>query len=435
MRLLLLVVVLIPLMIQPGFAQITPGFMGMPYANGVFYGGAGLGFIDGESHIIFALRPELVFSKFGIGLDINLRYNTETGELRREDWNSSYDVLRAIRYARYGHKRDPFYTRVGTLDAARLGHGLIMNFYNNELVYDDRKVGLEFDVDAGLWGFESMTSNLGRLEIIGARGYYRPFYQSSPLPALGSLAIGATVVSDTDPDQFRATDDDVTIYGLDVEIPIIEYPMFRTALYGDVAKISGFGSGKAVGVEVNVRTTAGLLEVTARVERRFLGREFLPSFFGPFYEIERFRLDSTGTAIRKTDLLPAIQSETRGIFGALFGSVAGIIQLMGTFERLDDRPNSGQLHLGAYVPETMPNISARALYNKSGIGSVGDVFSLDERSQARAGLGYRINPFVVLFLDYVWTFRVDPATGRVLTQERFEPQLAIVIPLNFGGRR
>jgi hypothetical protein len=425
MRKTIFLVAAVSLSSSTAVAQFGAGYTGMPYANGYFYSGLGLGIIDGQKHFVFNLRPELAFGKFGIGFDINLRYNTETHELRNEDWNTSYDFLRAIRYARYGHKYDPFYTRVGTLDAARLGHGFIMNFYNNELIYDERKVGLEVDVDAGAWGFESMTSNLGRFEIAGARGFYRPLHGISSMPVLRSLAVGATVVADTDPDQFRATDDDVTVYGADIELPVIEYDAFRTVLYADFAKIARFGSGKALGVELNFRTVGHLIDVTARLERRFLGKWFLPSYFGPFYEIER----ST-----KAERLLGIDSETRGIFGALFGSVANIIQLLGTFERLDAHPNSGELHLAAYVPDTVPSVSARAQYNKAGIGSFGDVFSLDERSQARAGLGYRVNPFVVVFLDYVWTFQPDPVTGGFKTQERFEPQVAIVFPLNFGGQ-
>jgi hypothetical protein len=435
MRILGLGLAILLLLAAPASSQMGMGYTGMFPGNGYFYGGLGMGFIDGQSYVTFSLRPELAIGKIGIGLDVNLRYNTATGELRREDWDTSYDILRAIRYVRYGRKRDPFYTRVGTLDAARLGHGFIMNFYNNELVYDERKVGLELDVDTGPWGFESMTSNLGRLEIVGLRGFYRPLYGALSLPVLRSLAVGATVVSDTDPDQLRATDDGVTIYGVDIDVPIIEYPVFRTAIYAAAAKISRFGSGKTIGVEVNVRTTANLLDVTARLERRFLGKQFIPSYFGPFYEIERYNVDASGVATRKTDRLAAIQTETRGIFGALFGRVANLVQLFGTFERLDERPESGELHLSAFVPKTVPSISARAVYNKSGIGSLGDVFSLDERSQARAGLGYRVNPFVVLFLDYVWTFRLDPATGRYVTQRRVEPQVAIVFPLNFGGAR
>ncbi len=435
MRTLLGVLTGLVLYTAPAVAQLGMGYLGAPYGNGLFYSGVGLGFIDGQKHIVFSLRPELVFGKIGIGLDINLRYNTETGELRKQDWNSSYDLLRAIRYVRYARKYDPFYTRVGALETARFGHGFIMNFYNNQLVYDERKVGLELDVDTGPWGFESMTSNLGRLEIVGARGYFRPLHGAGSLPVLRSLAIGATVVSDTDPDRSSLTDDRVTIYGADVDVPLIEYPAFRTAVYAEVARISGFGSGRAVGIEMNVRTALNLFNVTARLERRFLGKEFIPSYFGPFYEIERFRIDSSGRVFRKTDRLRTIQSETRGVFGALFGRVANVVQLYGTFERLDDHPDSGELHLAAFVPQTVPSISARAVYSKTGIGSVSDVFSLDDRSQARLGLGYRVNPFVVLFVDYVWTFRLDPATGRYLTQERVEPQIAIVFPLNFGARR
>jgi len=137
------------------FSAAQTPFYGATLNNqGVFMGGMGLASIGGETFYTINLRPEFAFGKFGAGLDFTLRYNTATGALRNEDWNGGDDFLRAIRYIRYGRKkRDPFYTRAGALESSRLGHGLIMNYYNTTLIYDERKVGLELDYDFGIGGF------------------------------------------------------------------------------------------------------------------------------------------------------------------------------------------------------------------------------------------------------------------------------------------
>ena len=143
--------------------------------QGMVTGGLGLSSIDGRSYFTLNIRPELAFGKFGMGLDHMLRFDSETGDLRAQDWDNSYHWFRVLRYVRYGYKQnpDPVYTRLGALDNARLGHGFIMNYYNNQMIYDERKLGLEFDYDFGIGGFELMTSNLGRGEIFGGRLYYR----------------------------------------------------------------------------------------------------------------------------------------------------------------------------------------------------------------------------------------------------------------------
>jgi len=396
-----------------------------------FMGGVGFSVIDGETFVTVHLRPELAIGKFGIGFDVPLRYSTDTGRLRTEDWNDDYDYFRILRYVRYGHKREPFYARVGALDAARLGHGFIMNYYNNSLLYDQRKIGLELDIDAKHVGFESMTSNLGRSEIFGGRVYYRPLWEMRT-PIVKNLAVGATFVTDNDPDASRDTDDGITEFGFDAELPFIKTSALQLGVYADFATINNFGSGVAVGVEFQMRGIAGVFDFTAQLERRFLGDEFLPAYFGPFYELERYQVDGDTVYIKKQSLRGV--EETHGTYGLLYGHVLNAVQLLGTFEKLDEQPNSGRLHLEATLPNTLPKIAARAMYDRRNIDGLGDAFDFDEDTVARAGLGYKIAPFVILYGDYVWTFRFDEASQKYKVQKRFEPQISLSFTFGVGGR-
>lgn len=414
-------------------ALATTSFAQMPDPSGnsgTFTGAMGMTVIDDQTYFTINLRPDISIGKFGVGLNVNLLYNTKNGAIRGEDWDESYDWARLIRYVRYGHKGETFYTRVGTLDAARLGHGFIMNYYTNEASYDERKIGLALDIDFGTAGFETVTSNMGRLEIIGARGYARPLRPYIDIPIIKNITFGASFVTDVDPDGLRSTDDGIYEYGFDIELPLIDIPMFNTFTYFDVAKIQDHGSGAAVGIAANLRLIANVAEIFAKFERRWLGEEFLPSYFDAFYEIQRYQPLEGGALFRKNESLSFIQDETRGIFGELGGHVLNTLRIVGNFQRLDDTRNSGILHLGADIPDAIPKIAAQATYDKMGIETLNDAFTLDNRSIARIGLGYKINPYLMFFMDYIYSFQFNEEKNAYEAQKRFSPRVAFVY--NFG---
>jgi len=392
--------------------------------QGMFFGGMGFAAIDGETYVTLRLHPEVAFGKFGIGLNVNLLFNTETGKIRPEDWDETYDYFRLIRYIRYGFKGDRFYTRVGILDAARLGHGFIMNYYTNEASYDARKIGLELDMDFGKFGFETVVSNLGRLEIIGGRGYYRPLKGVVTLPIIQNLTFGGTFVRDVDPDQNRNTSDGVSVWGVDTELPLVQARILWLGLYADFAKIVGHGHGTATGVGLQLKNLGGLVTLHARLERRFLGKEFLASYFDPFYEVDRFLPVAQGIGIRKEDLLETKTEPTKGTFGELYAKVLNLIDVVGTFQRLDDHPRSGILHIAAVAPKAGPGLAFHAAYDKKDIETLKDIGTLDNRSVARLGIGYKIRPYLILYFDYIWSFVLDEETNQYKPQERIEPHIA-----------
>ncbi len=402
-----------------------------PFGNsGTFIGGLGMTVIDNQTYFTFNLRPDLSLGKFGLGLNVNLLYNTKNGAIRSVDWDEKYDWARLIRYIRYGRKRDPFYARVGTLDAARLGHGFIMNYYTNEASFDQRKIGLEFDIDFGPAGFETVTNNLGRFEVFGTRAYVRPLKPYIDIPIIKNLTFGATYVTDVDPDSRRGTSDGIHALGFDIELPLLQTKLLNTFTYFDWAKIDTFGSGVALGIEANLRVIAGVAEVSAKLERRILGKEFLPSYFDAFYEVERFRPADGDMIYRKDFALAAIQDETKGVFGELAGHILNTIRLVGNFQRLDQTPNSGVLHLAADTGDKIPVLAFQAKYDKMGIETLNDAFTLDDRSIARIGVGYKVKPYLMLFMDYIHTFRFDQESNKYKAQKRFSPRVAFVY--NFG---
>ena len=415
--------------------------------------GLGMTWIDNQAYYTISFSPDISIGKFGIGLGINLLYNTKTGKIRSSDWDSGYDYARIIRYLRYGHKGDKVYSRVGALDAARIGHGFILNFYNNQLNYDERKIGLSLDVDFGYFGFESLTNNLGRLEVIGGRVYFRPIY-GSQIPVLKNFAMGASYVTDLDPDSWKGTRDGVSVSGADVELPLIKSNILRMLLYADYAKIHGYGSGKTIGFGTDFNALAGFLKLSFNVERRFMGKKFIAPYFGPFYEILRnttlgelvefYRSiggDSLGIPqeflnvvgsipVNKKMLLPMITEKRNGWYASLYVDILHLIKGLGSFQMMDNQKNSGILHLGARSSDSIPFVSMEATYDKWGIGNFKDIGTLDYRSLALVGVGYKIKPYLLLYLDYLWTFQWDEDLRQYKPQERFQPRLAF--RYNFG---
>jgi hypothetical protein len=418
--------------------------------EGYLGGGFGVTWIDNKPFYTFRFFPELAFANFGVGLDLRLEFNAD-GELRTGSFKRFEDYLNIIRYVRYGYKKDPVYARVGALDYATLGHGSIMYLYNNSTSFDARKVGLAFDLDFSAFGFESVYSNFADAGVFGLRGYVRPlqFTDLAPLPIIGKLEIGATVASDMndkagiidgnydeDTDKFTATNDlgSTTIFGFDIGLPVLRAGVLNIDMYFDYAKIVDFGSGTALGTVLDFHGL-GLVNLTAKLERRFNGENYLPSYFNALYEIERFNLDkSSGTVSSKIKSMTIGSTESsNGWHGQLFVDVLGMFNILGSYQRLDEFPNSGILHLATNIlPEDAPYV-ARAGYDKTGIGNESAIFKLDSHSHLFAELGYKPIPFIIVSMVYHWTFAPIRDTDENIidyeTQKRIEPRISFYMPL------
>ncbi len=415
-----------------------------PQTSGEFAGGLGLSWFDGKPYYLLNISPEIAFGKIGIGLDVNLRIGVNDGKIRSEDWNEFYDFLRAIRYVRYGLKGDPFYARLGALDYARLGHGTIVYYYKNNASYDDRKVGLEFDVDFGKFGFESVFSDLKRVGVFGLRGYVRPlkFTPAGNVPIIGNLELGATYATDFDKDAIAHYDpvsgkivrdwDRPDIFGFDIGLPIIKSKIFGLDVYFDYMKFVNYGSGIAYGTNLEFRGL-GVLNIGAKIERRNFGDQFLPSYFNYFYEVERFNLRDTVNATSKLKALREAK-KTAGTYGELLITILGQLQIVGSYQQLDATPESGTLHLDLQMPQVLPTIVFDAGYDRRNIKNFGDAFRLDERSLLYAEIGYKPVKYIVVSMLYQWTFkpvRTDNGT-KYEVQKRVEPRVSFVFP--FGKK-
>jgi hypothetical protein len=373
----------------------------------------------GEQKIYYklSLQPELSMGKFGFGLNLEF-YFDEHSNLRKEDWTWSRTVEK-IWYARYGHKYEPIYVYLGGFRDVTLGHGLIVAHYTNMLRYPDiKKVGFELDLDFGTHGFESFFSNLVRGEIYGGRAYYRPFYNSY-LPLLPRLGIGFTCVNDQDPDAKRSTrDDQVTVFGADVDIPLLEHHIISILSYIDFAQMSlgksytsslDGGKGWALGFMGGILTG-----ISYRLEFRRLEYNFIPSYFNSYYEVDR------------EDKAAQIPGERRpikiGPYVELAYDILNRITLSASFENYNHDPTHIYPHFRADVkvnPSLLMNkFSVLFSYDKRDADMWKDLIKVKQRNTIiTSEVGYHVDPHLALFIIHRQTFDVFGKAIRTTTME------------------
>ena len=402
------------------------------------YGG-GLTFINGDAYVRLQLQPDIPLGKIGIGLDLILLYNPyaegDEPQILAEDgeaWDNPSTWLRLVRYVRYGRPYDPFYVRFGELDYLTIGHGSIMSGYSN---YDRRGLRLNLRNSENRYGIETMMNDIGNPTIFGGRGFYRPFQREENNNLLTRFELGATYLTDINPNLQETGEDPLNAVGFDVGFPIFETSAFRLDLYDDIAFLNtlpeentqidialptenqvttNLAWGNAVGVGFSFTQTL------FKIEYRTFGDGYIPSVFDYTYESAK----SVSPEPDMPEFLGlAVNTEPRrGFFSQLIWHPLPQIHFLGTFE--DYTNSEPKLYMAVTESGLVPRFSLRAFYTKRDIGEggethfFGDLFDLDEKSAFGVEVRYEVFPPVVTIATREYTFRrVETAAGV----SQFEP--------------
>lgn len=260
-----------------------------------------------ESWSKLGFQPDFSIGKFGVGLDFTIRFKLYPDaatpvKIYEPDWipqngQTIFDVyLPKIMYVRYGVRgADPFYAKLGSISDFTLGNGLIVSDYaNTRFLPETRIFGLQVGVDGSLFkfpyvGFEALTGNLSKLDVIGGRVYVRPlaFLDSS---ILGRIQVGATAAFDQNP-LLYIPDSDIASYppkkliyvaGADVTVPIVTGDIFSLTAFVEGARELNEAMGAVVGVGGKL---VGFIDYGAQV--RYLQQGFIPSYFDTNYDLYR----------------------------------------------------------------------------------------------------------------------------------------------------
>ena len=362
--------------------------------------GFGATFIDGETYYLINIAPEIAFGQLGIGLDLNLRFNTQ-GNLRPGDYIKFEDYLRIIRYIRWAQKGDPLYVRVGQLDYSNLGHGSIIYNYRNSASYDMRRTGIELDMNFDKFGFESMYSDVTGRGLLGLRGYAKPlkFTSLAKVPVINNFEVGATYARDlnqfADYTHVESSRTGLTIYGFDFGLPIISYSFLKSTLYYDFAQIANYGHGSSIGINMNI-SGMGILNMRGKYEYRINGANYIPAYFNALYEHDRFDFVSR---LSKSDTLWQVAAN-RGYFGELIISVLNTFNIITGYQASADVKNQGILHAELQLPQVAGK-TVRGAFDKTRIGRI---FVLDDNSILSAEIGYKPVKYLLVSMLYQRTF-------------------------------
>ena len=408
--------------------------------------GVGFTWIDGDPFLRFQLQPEIDLGKIGFGLDIVLLYNAFAEEEDRkilaedgETWEDISTLLRTVRYLRYGHPSESFYTRFGELDYVTIGHGFIMSGYSN---YDRRGLRLNLSTRMKKVGIETVINNLGAPTVFGGRLFVRPLQkEEGGIPILNSLEFGGTYLMDIEPNQIpdntelpeTIDEDPLMALGADVGFPLIHNKSLRLDIYNDVAflntKLSADTPGQtdlAIGNAVGIGLS--LSQALFKVEYRIFGEGFYPTIFDYTYDAAK----DVGPDFLGMDEENGEDRARRGYFSMIAVRVLPQVDFIATFE--DYTTAEPKLYVGITESGIANRVSFRAFYIKRNIGEpdpgfpdqagsedpdfVQDLFRLDNKSAFAVRIGYEVFPrFEVAMLREYRFQQVADAAGEL----RFEP--------------
>ncbi len=429
------------------------------------YLGAMLGYtsIGGQKYIGLRIQPELAFGKLGVGVDIPLLFSLDGKGLRNEEFTSGVGWLRMIRYVRWGvKKRDPFYIRVGDLTGSWIGYGLLLDNYTNSTSFEKRKLGVTWDILVkNFIGVEGLYSDIDSksFNLLAIRPYIKPFGNTS-IPIIRTMDMGFTYVTDHDntevtTDKMTYTPnkyikDGVSAWSIDVGFMPISmsfmqlkvyaqygglakntseaFEQYRKGLTGDLAENSkdyDASTGMGVGVDFRFKLLGNVLRVDSRLERLWYKKYFMPQFFNAAYELNK---DS-----RYQELLNA--DAKRGVYGALSVTALDKIRVGGSLMIPDNisetAPAILTLHLDA--SRVMEKIVLTGQYVKADLADLKDAFKLDERSLLMIRAGYKVYKFLVVGMDYKWTWSVME-DGTLKADNYATPYIGFHMPINLGKK-
>jgi len=395
---------------------------------------------------MLTLSPDIRIGKFGMGLDVTLNYRFNQGTdiygnstnqviyVRPQDWVpipvTAQSILALylpkIRYVSWGQKGDPLYVKFGQLDSSTLGNGFIVDGYTNTLFLPDQRFfGFNFDLDGRLFNFpyvglESFVDDVTTFDVGGGEVYIRPL-AGLGTPILSGLRLGVVAAVDRNPYKFLSQSQypftatpptEVAIFGGDLTLPILSSPLFSVVAMGSIAREpESFGEMVGLGGRM-----FGLLTYTAQI--RFLGNNFVPSYFDSTYDA--FRLQRYQIVTGQVS-----QPGSVGYLASLgFSMLADRVVFEATVDGPFEAPPSGSTSIAAYPhfkaifevkPGILPGFSFDASYEKfmiqsfGSLGNTNDLFN-PTNSVIGATVNYQTGPAVIT-LFYNLTYNPNAAPG------------------------
>jgi hypothetical protein len=284
------------------------------------------------------------------------------------------------------------------------------------------------DLNFEKFGLESMYSDLADRGLLGLRGHVKPlkFTSLAKIPVINNFEVGATYARDlselSDITSVDSSGRGLTIIGVDLGLPIIDYAIFKSALYFDYAQIVHYGHGTSLGINMNF-SGLGIVNIRGKYELRFNGVQYLPAYFNALYERDRYDMVNRRS---KSEMLKYIASN-RGYYGELIISILNTFNIIAGYQAPFDIRNQGVMHGELQLPE-VTGIVIRGAFDKTNIGRI---LILDNYTILSAEIGYKPVKYLLVSTLYQRTFSDRDSKGNPLgyfvPQDRVEPKVSFVI--------
>lgn len=419
----------------------------------------------GTSNLVtFAFLPEVYYGRLGMGLLLRFRIYTEDGKLRDEDFDDMRDYLAFLYFIQYGEESDPGgYARFGSIEDVSLGYGLFIDRYTNAVSIDDPMRGMMGAVATDHLRFEGVWSDLASPGLFGLHAAYLPFGVDTTM-ALPQLTFGVAVAGELNesaalvnpaipgdpfvvgpPSADRpstgvplgADDGNLYMIGVDAGIRWLRTETASLLSFVEAAKMLGYGVGATVGIRGT--TEVGRVRLGTQIAQRFLGKQFLPDYFGATYEAERIRHIALPTddgeaaleaATTRRNQLAGRQRAALGFQVRLEGDYADVFESSIGYETIWEEAHSGRFHLDIEWHSPAVPVSVRLGYERFNMETLRDVLSVSEDDALyRLGLAYQVFEPLRLGVDvrqtYEPVYNQRRAVGQT-KQNRVEPFVQLV---------
>lgn len=205
------------------------------------------------------------------------------------DWKDSlHDLMMKIRYMKIN--TDKLLIQLGNIPSMTLGHGILVYDYANDLQFPDvRKLGLQFNLDTGVFGFETMAGDLFTTKLFGLKLFVRPFKGL----LMKNMAFGLSAFIDQEP---LGTDGTVYAhqvfgYAFDFDLPILDLgSVLGITLFFDIGTL-GYNNPDTNDMFIGYGYSAGLLGnilmIDYRIEFKSINNGFIDNYVDALYDAQR----------------------------------------------------------------------------------------------------------------------------------------------------
>lgn len=207
---------------------------------------------ENSSDLYFAsVHPGFGYGNFAFTLDLNFYVDSE---FKMRDGGNDAVVLGSLDYV----KKDRFKLHYGDIENMTFGSGFIVSNYRLNTKGNiplNRQKGMDLDISTPVSTIKVFAT---RTKLVGVRA----------VRDMNTFLVGATIVSDTDPD--------FEVYAIDAQMPLPG----KSSVYGEVASIADYGDGFALGIMSSPLSFLGL-----KFELRDYDSDFVPGIVDEHYEV------------------------------------------------------------------------------------------------------------------------------------------------------